>query len=138
MKKIILLITYVFLFINILPSTLAAQGIVSISASGIKFLTGGIGIEEVQAMRAIASQFSLNLIFSEGEGGRITGLNAVIFNEQGESVFNIKGAYPLLYVDLPSGKYRIIANYNGAKQGYVFDLVTGENKKLILNWKETE
>jgi len=138
MKKIIVFFAYIFLLTTIAPVALAAQGKVVTSASGIKFATGGIGDEEVQTMRAIAKQFSLNLVFSEGEGGRITGVNAVIFNEQGESVFYIKGANPLLYVDLPSGDYRIIANYNGAKQGVVFNLAKGKNKKLILNWKEAE
>lgn len=124
-------------FINILFAmpTSAGNGQIATTANGIKYITGGIGEEEAAAMRQVAKNYSLNLVFSEGSGGKITGVNAVIYNEHGESVFRIKGANPLLYVALPSGKYRVLASYEGQKQGFVFELDDKTNKKLILNWK---
>ena len=115
----------------------AGEGKVATNANGIKFVTGGIGEEESAAMRAMAKDYSLNLVFSEGSGGRITGVNAVIYNDQGEAVFRIKGANPLLYVALPSGKYRVLASYEGEKQGVVFELDANTNKKVILNWMDS-
>ena len=115
----------------------AGEAKVATTANGIKYMTGGIGEEEAAAIRQMAKNYSLNLVFSEGGGGKITGVNAVIYNTQGEVVFRIQGANPLLYVALPSGKYRVVASYEGQKQGYVFELDATTNKKLILNWKNS-
>ncbi len=116
----------------------AAGGNVLTTADGIKYITGGIGEEEAAAMRGMAKDFTLNLVFSERGGGKITGINAVIFNDQGQRVFYIKDAKPLVYVNLPAGKYRVLATYEGEKQGFVVTLENGVNKKLILNWKSGE
>ena len=135
-KSFVLTLIYsLFLFTAV--TAIAAQGKVLTTSTGIKYITGGIGEEEAAAMRGMAKDFSLNLVFSEGGGGKITGVNAVIYNEHGEVVFSIKGANPLLYVALPSGKYRVVASYEGQKQGYVFELDATTNKKLILNWKNS-
>lgn len=117
-------------------STFAAEGKVQTSATGLNFSTGGIGEDEVQTMRRLANQFSLNIVFSAGAGSAATNVNATIFNETGTTVFRIKGANPLLYVDLPVGKYRVLANYQGSKQGYAFNVSGEKNQKLILNWPD--
>jgi hypothetical protein len=138
MKKIIKLyaISLVCILTFTTNTSFAAGGKVVTSASGVKFATGGIGEDEVTAMHRMANQFSLNIIFSAGAGSAATNVNAVIFNEAGDAVFRIKGAKPLLYVDLPAGKYRILATYHNLKQGYVFNLASEKNQKLILNWPD--
>lgn len=135
-KKLVLTFVYLLMWFSVYPAV-AGDGQVATTADGIKFVTGGIGEEEAAAMRRMAKDFSLNLVFSEGSGGKITGVNAVIYNAKGDVMFRIKGANPLLYVALPSGKYRVLASYEGEKQGYVFELDGKSNKKLILNWKNS-
>ncbi len=140
MKKIIygfaLLLGTVFSLTKLISIAFAAGGKVRISESGIKFSTGGIGEDEVAAMRRMAKQFSLNIVFSAGAGSAAINVNAVIFNKTGHAIFRIKGAIPLLYVDFPAGKYRILANYQGLKQDYTVDVSSEKNKQLILNWPE--
>lgn len=103
----------------------------------IRFMTGGIGHDEVVAMRASAKKYTLNLLFSEGKVGRaVTGHNVDIYNEQNEQVFRLKGAKPVLYVNLPAGNYMILANNNGAKLRHHFSIVEGSTNKIILNWKD--
>ena len=85
MKKIIysfaLLLGTVFTLTTLISIAFAAESKVRVSASGIKFSTGDIGEDEVDAMHRIAKQFSLNLVFSAGAGSAATNVNAVIFNE---------------------------------------------------------
>ncbi len=108
------------------------------SHAGIAYLSGGIGEEEVQAMRAQAKKFTLNLLFSEGTSGRwVTNVNVNIYNEQDERVFRIVGSKPMLYVNLPAGTYLILANNNGQKLRHKLTIDDSSNKKVILNWKET-
>ncbi len=108
------------------------------SPTGIAYLSGGIGEEEVLAMRAQAKKFTLNLLFSEGTSGRwVTNVNVNIYNEQDERVFRIVGSKPMLYVNLPAGNYLILANNNGQKLRHKLSLEDNANKKVILNWKDT-
>ncbi|PPD56752.1 MAG: hypothetical protein CTY10_02600, partial [Methylotenera sp.] len=107
------------------------------SPTGIAYLSGGIGEEEVLAMRAQAKKFTLNLLFSEGTSGRwVTNVNVNIYNEQDERVFRIVGSKPMLYVNLPAGNYLILANNSGQKLRHKVSLEDNANKKVILNWKD--
>lgn len=142
MKKLILAATAFIAFLLMVmctaPLAIAAEAKVHTSDSGIRYATGGIGQDEVEEMRLIAKQFSLNIVFSEGALGRaIDGANVEILNDQGKLIFAIDAANPLLYVDLPAGKYKVLATYNGLKQGVVVNVLGKGNQRLILNWKNT-
>lgn len=135
-KKLALAFVSSFMLFAAYP-VIAADAQILTSANGIKYVTGGIGDEEASAMRGMAKDFSLNLVFSEGSGGKITGVDVVIYSNQGNVVFRIKGASPFLYVALPEGKYHVVANYDGQKQGVACELDGKTNKKVILNWKNS-
>ena len=103
----------------------------------IRFLSGGIGHDEVLEMRKTAKHYSLNLLFSEGKVGRaVTGHTVDIYNAQNEQVFKLKNAKPLLYVELPAGNYTLVANNNGVKLRHQFTLSEHATQKIILNWKD--
>ena len=111
---------------------------VQTSPTGIQYMTGGIGEDQVDDMRHHAKKFTLNLIFSEGTSGRsVTDVNVNIYSETDERVFRIVGAKPVLYVNLPIGMYTILANNNGQKLRHKFTIEGSTNQKIILNWKDT-
>jgi hypothetical protein len=114
-----------------------ADPVGSASKYGLNYMTGGVGHDEVLAMRPHAKEFSMNLLFSEGAAGQaVTDVNVNIYNEQDVLVFRIKGAKPMLYVNLPAGKYMILASNNGAKLRYKVNITENTNQKVILNWKD--
>lgn len=116
----------------------ATEQQVRTTKNGIQYLTGGIGHEEVVEMRSQAKKFTLNLIFSEGEDGELaTTINVNIYNEKKELVFRLKGAKPMLYVNLPAGVYTILATNNGEKLRHQLTIDANTNQKIILNWKNT-
>jgi hypothetical protein len=107
------------------------------TASGISFMTGGIGEEEVAVMKPQAKKFTLNLLFSEGIVGRwVTDVNVNIYDEASNLVFRIVGAKNVLYVNLPAGTYTILANNAGNKLRHKVTLEADTNQKVVLNWKE--
>lgn len=109
------------------------------SKYGLNYMTGGVGHDEVLAMRPHAKKFTLNLLFSEGASGQsVTDVNVNIYNEQDELIFRIKGAKPLLYVNLPAGNYMILATNNGVKLRHKLTIEENINQKVILNWKDEE
>lgn len=115
----------------------AAEQQIHTTKSGIQYLTGGIGHEEVIAMRPHAKKFTLNLLFSEGEDGySATAINVNIYNTQNELVFRLKDAKPMLYINLPAGTYTILATNSGEKLRHKLTIEANNNQKVILNWKE--
>jgi hypothetical protein len=108
-----------------------------ITPTGIAYMTGGIGEEEVAVMKPQAKKFTLNLLFSEGNVGRwVTDVNVNIYDEASHLVFRIVGSKNVLYVNLPAGTYTILANNNGNKLRHKVTLEDGVNQKVILNWKD--
>ena len=103
----------------------------------VRFMSGGIGHDEVVEMRKTAKRYTLNLLFSEGKVGRaVAGHNVDIYNEQDQQVFRLKNAQPVLYVNLPAGNYMVLANNNGVKLRHKFSLEENTTQKIILNWKD--
>lgn len=142
MKKLILATTTFIAFLLMVmctaPLAVAADDNFQITESGVRYITGGIGQDEVEEMHGMATQFSLNILFSEGAVGRaVDGANVEIFNGQGKLVFAIDAANPLLYVDLPVGKYKVLASYNGIQQGHAVNIPNSKNQRLIFNWKNS-
>ncbi len=105
--------------------------------TGIAYMTGGIGEEEVAVMKPQAKKFTLNLLFSEGIVGRwVTDINVNIYDEASNLVFRIVGAKNVLYVNLPAGTYTILANNAGNKLRQKVTLQSDTNQKVVLNWKD--
>lgn len=103
----------------------------------VRFMSGGIGHDEVVEMRKTAKRYTLNVLFSEGKVGRaVVGHNVDIYNEQNEQVFRLKNAKPVLYVNLPTGNYMILVNYEGIKLRHKFSIEDNATQKFILNWKD--
>ena len=104
--------------------------------SGANFMTGGIGREEVEAMRRVAKQYPLQVLLSEGRHGTaLTDVAVNITDSAGNIVFKIQHAGPLLYVKLPAGDYKVSGNYNGLKQAQKITLATDvKSQKVYLNW----
>ena len=104
--------------------------------SGANFMTGGIGREEVEAMRRVAKQYTLQVLLSEGRHGTaLTDVAVNITDGAGITVFKIQHAGPLLYVKLPAGDYKVNGNYNGLKQAQKITLANdAKSQKVYLNW----
>ena len=135
-SRIFMAVIATSLFTALLNSA-QAEPIILKSATGINFINGGIGRDEVETIRKVAKKFSLQLLFTEGNAGRsITDIELTITDSNGQTVFSKKKAGPLLYIDLPAGKYKVSGKYNDLKQSHITTLTDGDKpQRLILNWK---
>jgi len=137
MKSIKLSVIFFLLAFSFIESAYTAGAQPRLAKNGIQYMTGGIGEEDKFDMRPHAKKFTLNLLFSHGVAGEyITDTNVNIYNEQSELVFRIKGAKPMLYVNLPAGTYTILASNNGEKLRHKLTIDANTNQKVILNWKD--
>lgn len=103
--------------------------------NGVRYLQGGIGQDEANALRKTPG-YDLHVELSTGPEGKFqSGATADIQNAQGQPVLSVTDAGPLLYVQLPPGKYKVTGNAQGET---VQQLVTVNGKTpatVNLNWR---
>lgn len=118
------------------PACLADEIAIQQDEHGINYVTGGIGSEEVEALEAFKKQFDVYLLFSEGKVGRLVdGVSVTIVDARKQTVFSLEQAAPRLLLSLPSGKFTVIASYQGSTQRYTFNHLGGKHQRVILNWR---
>ena len=125
-------------FLCIVNNTAVLADEVQTTPEGIQYANGGIGQEEADSLSQMAKDYSLNLVFSQGSGGKIIDVDVIIYDAQGKPVFTLANAGPQLLVNLPAGKYRIMANYKGVKQSNTITLDGKKSNRVILNWKASK
>lgn len=103
--------------------------------NGIRYLEGGIGQDEANALRKTPG-YDLHIELSTGPEGKFqSGASVDIQNAQGQSVLSVQDAGPLLYVQLRPGHYKVIGKAQGTtvQQPVVVD---GKGPATVnLNWR---
>jgi hypothetical protein len=124
------------LVMAVFSATCLADVAIQQDEHGVDYVTGGIGSEEVEALEAFKKQFNLYFLFSEGKIGRLVdGVSITIIDAKKQTVFSLDQAAPRLLLNLPNGKYSIIASYQGNTQRYTFTSNAKKHQRVILNWK---
>ena len=84
------------------------------SASGVRYVAGGIGVEERAWLAAHASQFNTHITFAVVPGGAfVSDVHVGITNAKGDSILDTTAQGPKLLVELPSGSYQLTATHDG-------------------------
>jgi hypothetical protein len=99
----------------------------------ITYVTGGFGQEESCAMKAAAGNYDLMLTFAERDGSYVADVNVQIIDSSGRTVLQTVSG-PLLLVNLPAGKYRIAADYNGATRWRTVSVGGSHHDRLTPTW----
>lgn len=104
----------------------------------IRYITGGVGSDEVKAMRAVRGRYSLALTFAMqvGNTGYYTSSAQLrIARAGGGTVLEASADGPFLFVELPPGTYDLSAELAGEKlerRGVVIQ--PGAHTELVLRW----
>jgi hypothetical protein len=106
--------------------------------NGISYLSGGIGEDEAKAIQQ-AKGYNLHMTFSVGSLNEyIPDVDVVIQKAQGQTVLTLNQAGPLVYVQLPAGKYTVVATRNGEVRRDVTDVGEGTARNLVFHWGEAD
>lgn len=83
-------------------------------ANGIRYVSGGVGAAERAWLKQEGKDYSLKLQFSAGSHGAfVSQVEIVLRRDDGQPTFQTTSQGPLLYVDLPAGRYQGQARYDG-------------------------
>jgi hypothetical protein len=86
------------------------------TSHGIKYLSGGVGINERAAMDRMDKGYNLKVVFAEPSGPYLANVNVEILNASGKKLVETTDNGPWFFAKLPDGKYRVVATFNGKKQ----------------------
>jgi hypothetical protein len=112
-----------------------AQEIEQQSSNGVNYVTGGVGSEERQAMRELSPQYNVKLTFADrGTGDYRSGVAVEVRDMRGNVRLREDDAGPMLYAQLPPGRYRVMANIDGQQQQRTITVGNGGSRSAAFYW----
>ncbi len=103
----------------------------------VTFISGGVGIEEQQAMKDVKSEYNLNLVFSEKDSGDyISDVKVSVKDAKGKLCFEAVSDGPMLFAKLKPGRYSLILDRNGKVIDKHINLEGAKHASLSLSWAE--
>lgn len=107
-------------------------------ANGVDYLSGGIGLDESQAIKAEAARWPLLITMAQRSQGRsewVADVELQIRDESQALLLAFQSDGPLALIRLAPGKYTVNARYNGMEQQRAVQVATGVSQKITLTWK---
>lgn len=84
---------------------------------GVRYISGGVGVDERTALDALSNQFDLRLMFAlQGSGEYLAAVRVSITDTHGANVLTAESQGPWFLVELPSGDYTVDASPIGQVQ----------------------
>lgn len=118
---------------------IAASAVPVQEHDGIRYLTGGLGTAERAWLKEHGAGYSLALQFSQGARGAFVSSVEVTLRHDGadggkETVFQATTDGPLIYLDLPAGRYQGIADYRGQQREFSLSVPHDGQQQRSINF----
>ncbi|RON93592.1 MULTISPECIES: carboxypeptidase regulatory-like domain-containing protein [Pseudomonas] len=121
---------------NLEPVDSAGVQVQQQQQNGINYLSGGIGLDESKAIQQ-STGYNLHMTFAVGAQDQYTAdVDVVIQKSPGQTVLTLTQTGPLVYVQLPPGKYTVVATRNGETRRDVTDVGSGTARNLVFHWND--
>lgn len=82
-------------------------------AGDIHYVSGGVGDEEMEQLKAIGRDYNVHVMLSSKDGAYVANIGLRVLGAAGQEVLAISGAGPYVYIKLPPGNYTLEATRNG-------------------------
>ncbi|WP_214510949.1 carboxypeptidase regulatory-like domain-containing protein [Pseudomonas brassicacearum] len=123
---------------NLAPIDNTGVQVQPLQQNGISYLSGGIGEDEARAIGQ-AQGYNLHMTFAVGpENKYIPDVEVVIQKASGQTLLTLTEAGPLVYVQLPPGKYSVVATRNGEARRDTAEVGSGAARNLVFHWNSDE
>ena len=86
------------------------------SASGVAYVSGGVGDDSQDRMAGMGRDYNLKLMFTLNEGNYLADVNVAVADARGNKVIDDVANGPFLFAKLPAGQYTVTATYEGKSQ----------------------
>lgn len=115
----------------------AAQSPVVQAQGPVRYVSGGIGVDERLALAAMHAEFNVHMTFAVKRAGNFIADVAVeVSDDGGRVLLDAVSQGPWLYARLAPGRYRLRAGYAGVVQTREFRVRAGGHTELYLYWDD--
>ena len=104
------------------------------TATGIPYLSGGIGLDEQDALRAVSDDYNLHVTFALREGNYLSDVHVAIQNVNGATILETVSQGPWLFTKLPPGKYTVSVDSQGKAQQRTTQVPTEGHAEVYFYW----
>lgn len=102
----------------------------------ITYVSGGFGIDERDALAAVAKDYNLKLVFAEqGTGAYLADVKVSIVGTKGQKVLDAVSNGPWFMARLPAGHYKITAAVEGKSLVRKAAVTHGRHTQLDFYWR---
>jgi hypothetical protein len=101
---------------------------------GIAYVTGGVGQDEAAALRGLASGYNMRATFTSGTGEYLSGVAVQVSRPDGMVVFEARSEGPYLFAQLPPGRYRVVATFDGVGRTRQINVPSHGSTRFTLVW----
>ena len=97
-----------------LPAIAEQSSIKPKSQGEVTFISGGVGVDEQNALAAMRGEFNLSLLFSiQGSAEYLSGVKVYIADSSGNTFLETTSDGPKLFAKLKPGNYTVTADRDG-------------------------
>jgi hypothetical protein len=107
--------------------------------NGISYITGGIGDEELEALKTQESNFNAHVLVVSTNGEYMSEVAIRFLDKENVEVLRILDGGPFFYVDLPAGTYTVEAASNIGtiqKAKLVASAKTTASRRVVIRFNE--
>jgi len=123
---------------NLTPIDNSGVQVQPMQQNGITYLSGGIGEDEARAIGQ-AQGYNLHMTFAIGpENKYVPDVDVTVQSASGQTLLTLSDAGPLVYVQLPPGKYSVVAMRNGEERRDTAEVGSGAARNLVFHWNSSE
>lgn len=121
----------------ILSVAAVAQSASPSAGVGLPQVSVGIGDDDAIAVEALRNEHNLQLVFAEqASGAYLADVKLRIQGAAGEQVLVAHSPGPLFFVTLPTGQYRVDAEYKGQRLSKPARVTEGRRLDLYFYWPQ--
>ena len=101
---------------------------------GITYVSGGIGLDEREALRRVGQDYDLRLSFAEKAGNYLSDVEVVIKDAEGKTALEAISQGPWFFAKLPAGQYTILASMKGKTHQQMARVIAHGQTSLYFYW----
>jgi hypothetical protein len=106
---------------------------------GITYVEGGVGQDEVEAMRSVVKGYNLVMLFAtEGTGQFLADVDVTVTDRKKNIVLEAKSVGPCLFAKMPNGTYTVQAVRPGKSFTRNVTITGAKRQELNLYWPNTD
>lgn len=105
-----------------------------VMVGNVSYVSGGIGEESRERLKAFASAFNLKLLLARKSGEYLGDVGVVIADATGAKILTVTAEGPIFMANLPAGTYEVAATTEGQTQKQRVSVVKGKLGTMHFRW----